>query len=318
MPLDDALGSSSTLGPEGRRRAAASVMVGCLALTWLAVPSCGSSGTTGDGGAGGAAGTVGAGGIGGAVPSGGTGGGGQSGGGGGASAGGSAGSLATGGSSAAGGAPANGGASASGGAGGGGAGASGGAASGGSGAIGGGAGGAGGGPGGGGQPGGSGGGGSSGGASGFTLTSPVLTEGGVYPAANTCAGADVSPELDWTAGPAAAKSYALVLTDTTINLVHWVVWDIPIATSSLPAMLAATPNLTTPAGAHQIALSGTGYTGPCPSGNLHVYELDLHAVDVATLPGVPANATTAELKALVTTHSLGKASLSAQSSAKRP
>ncbi len=153
---------------------------------------------------------------------------------------------------------------------------------------------------------------------GFALTSPVLTEGGMFPAANTCAGVDQSPELDWTPGPAGAQSYALVLTDMAINLVHWVVWDIPVATRSLPAMLATAATLTTPAGAHQVSASGTGYMGPCPSGAVHTYVFDLHAVDAATLPAVPAKPTSAQLKALVLMHSLGKASLSGQSNAKRP
>jgi Raf kinase inhibitor-like YbhB/YbcL family protein len=140
----------------------------------------------------------------------------------------------------------------------------------------------------------------------------------MFPAVNTCAGADTSPELDWTAGPATAKAYALVLTDMANNLVHWVLWDIPIATQSLPAMLPNTPMLATPAGARQVAAQGTGYMGPCPSGNVHTYQLDLHAVDVAMLTGVAANATSAQVKALVMMHSLGKASLSAMSNAKRP
>jgi Raf kinase inhibitor-like YbhB/YbcL family protein len=141
----------------------------------------------------------------------------------------------------------------------------------------------------------------------------------MFPPELTCAGADTSPELDWTAGSAAAQSYALVLTDMANNLVHWVVWDIPAATRSLPAMLATTAMLATPAGARQLAVNGgMGYTGPCPGGNLHTYQFDLHALDVAMLPGVASNATTTQVKATVMMHSLAKASLSAQSTAKRP
>jgi Raf kinase inhibitor-like YbhB/YbcL family protein len=140
----------------------------------------------------------------------------------------------------------------------------------------------------------------------------------MFAADNTCAGVDQSPELDWTAGPATAKSYALVLTDMFQGLVHWVVWDIPVTTHTLAAMLPSTAMLATPAGARQVAVMGTGYTGPCPSGNVHTYEFDLHAMDVAMLPGVPAGASSTQVKALVLTHSLGKASLSAQSNAKRP
>jgi Raf kinase inhibitor-like YbhB/YbcL family protein len=137
----------------------------------------------------------------------------------------------------------------------------------------------------------------------------------MFPADNTCAGTDVSPAFDWTPGPAGTQSYALVLTDMFQGRVHWVLWDIPAATRSLPAMLATTPMLTTPPGARQMAAMGMGYTGPCPGGSMHTYQFDLHAVDVATLP-VTAGANTTQLKALVMSHSLAKASLSAPSSAK--
>ena len=149
------------------------------------------------------------------------------------------------------------------------------------------------------------------------LTSPSLTQGGMFPPELTCAGANRSPELDWAGGPT-AMSYALVLTDTANMLRHWVLWDIPAATRSLPAMLATTPTLTTPAGARQVSASGNGYTGPCPNGNTHTYLFELHAVDVAMLPGLSATPTTAQAVAAIMMHSLGKASLSAQSNAQRP
>ena len=152
---------------------------------------------------------------------------------------------------------------------------------------------------------------------GFALTSPSLTQGGMFPAELTCAGANRSPELDWAGGPT-AMSYALVLTDTANMLRHWAVWDIPATTHSLPAMLATTPTLTVPAGAHQASASGNGYTGPCPSGNTHNYLFELHAIDVATLPGLSATPMAAQAVAAIMMHSLGKASLSAQSNAQRP
>lgn len=152
---------------------------------------------------------------------------------------------------------------------------------------------------------------------GFVLTSPSLTQGGMFPAELTCAGANRSPELDWAGGPS-AMSYALVLTDTANMLRHWAVWDIPATTHSLPAMLATTPTLTVPAGAHQASASGNGYTGPCPNGNTHTYLFELNAVDVATLPGLSATPTAAQAVTAIMMHSLGKASLSAQSNAQKP
>jgi Raf kinase inhibitor-like YbhB/YbcL family protein len=152
----------------------------------------------------------------------------------------------------------------------------------------------------------------------FTLTSPSLSEGDAFLPDNTCAGANTSPELDWTAGPAATMSYAMVLTDLSNGFLHWVVWDMPPETRSLPAMLPTTATLTDPAGARQVALSGTGYTGPCPSGNVHNYQFAIHALDVATLPGLAANPTTTQVTDAVTTHSLAQASLGGTSNARRP
>jgi Raf kinase inhibitor-like YbhB/YbcL family protein len=168
--------------------------------------------------------------------------------------------------------------------------------------------------------GGQGGGTGSGGADGpgaFTLTSPALSEGDAFLPENTCAGANTSPELDWTAGPAGTMSYAMVLTDLSNGFLHWVVWDIPPETRSLPALLPTTATLTEPAGARQVALSGTGYTGPCPNGNVHDYQFDIHALDVATLPGLSANPTTTAATDAVTTHSLAHASLGGTSNARR-
>jgi hypothetical protein len=140
----------------------------------------------------------------------------------------------------------------------------------------------------------------------------------MFPPETTCAGVNQSPQLDWTAGPPTAMSYAVMLTDMSNNLRHWMIWDIPAATRSLPAMLATAAMLTVPAGARQVANAGTAYTGPCPSGNLHTYQFDLHAIDVAMLPGLAANANTAQVSAAIMMHSIAKASLSAQSSARRP
>src|SRR5450631_2001656 len=73
---------------------------------------------------------------------------------------------------------------------------------------------------------------------GFVLTSPSLTEGGNFVAANTCDGANDSPALAWDSAPLGTQGYALVLTDTTISLTHAVIYDIPPTADGLPAALA--------------------------------------------------------------------------------
>ena len=96
----------------------------------------------------------------------------------------------------------------------------------------------------------------------------MLASGATFAAANTCAGADTSIDLTWTEGPAGTMSYAIVLTDMTNMYVHWAIWDIPMATRSLPAALPNPYMLTAPAGAKQASFGGNsdhGYQGPCPS-----------------------------------------------------
>jgi len=156
-----------------------------------------------------------------------------------------------------------------------------------------------------------------GGAGAFALTSSKLTAGMAFPAAHTCAGDDVSPPFAWGAGPSGTMSYALVLQDTFQNrdLVHWVLWDIPAATTSLPEALASTATLTMPAGAKQKSFTAAKYAGPCPSGVEHTYLFTLYAIDVATLPGVTTSSMTSALVTAIQAHDLASATLSATSNA---
>jgi Raf kinase inhibitor-like YbhB/YbcL family protein len=161
------------------------------------------------------------------------------------------------------------------------------------------------------------GGGGTGGSGAFTLTSSVITEGGMFPDQNTCAGADKSPDLTWTAGPSGTMSYAVILFDTSNSLNHWVMWDIPSSVTSLPAMLDTSAMPAMPAGAKQKAISGNGYYGPCPNGMDHVYRFTVYALPVATLSGAMTSSQTSALStAVMNANPLASASLSAHSAAK--
>jgi Raf kinase inhibitor-like YbhB/YbcL family protein len=147
----------------------------------------------------------------------------------------------------------------------------------------------------------------------FTITSPAFMEGGNFPTSATCTGGSMSPALNWTTGPAARMSYAIVLTDKSNMLRHWVIWDIPADTMSLPANLAKTATLTMPAGAKQVSIQGNGYAGPCPpAGTMHTYEFALYAVDVAMLPGVTTNSMPMAVETAILNHDLAKATLTGQ------
>ena len=145
----------------------------------------------------------------------------------------------------------------------------------------------------------------------FTLTSTGFTEGMAIPVKYACKGANVSPDLTWTMGPPGTQSYAMVLTDKSNNLIHWVIWDIPSATLSLPEGVQNVANPAAPAGAKQVrSYDNTtfGYLGPCPQ-NTHTYEFAVFALDVATLPNVTTNSTRNAVKAEILNHDLASATL---------
>lgn len=147
----------------------------------------------------------------------------------------------------------------------------------------------------------------------FALTSGMLTDNGNFTAVNTCDGANSSPSFAWTDPPAGTQSFALVLTDTTIDLTHAVTYDIPATATALPAALAKVYAPADPAGTHQApSISNTpGYSGPCPpqGGGAHVYEFALYALDVAVLPGTSMTTSRAMLTPLITQHMIAKVTL---------
>ena len=144
------------------------------------------------------------------------------------------------------------------------------------------------------------------------LTSSALAEGTMFQRDNTCNGANTSPPFSWVNTPAATMSLALVLTDVTpgVNLIHWVIYDIPAAATGLPTDIDKTYAPTDVLGAHQAKsydMQVTGYLGPCPP-SMHMYRFTLYALD---LPALTATATTSRvaLQAMLLDHDLATASI---------
>jgi phosphatidylethanolamine-binding protein (PEBP) family uncharacterized protein len=95
-------------------------------------------------------------------------------------------------------------------------------------------------------------------------------------------------------------SYAIVFKDTTagisMNYMHWTIYDIPASVTSLPMGVMSGPTLTDPAGAKQGKnyQSNNAFTGPC--GGMNTYKFTLYALKVATLPGLSASSTGAQVE----------------------
>src|SRR6478672_10937389 len=83
----------------------------------------------------------------------------------------------------------------------------------------------------------------------LTLRSPAFAAGGEIPSKYTCDGANHSPPLEWSGAPDGTKSFALIIDDPDapdpkapkMTWVHWVLYDIPAATTSLPEGVKSLP-----------------------------------------------------------------------------
>ncbi len=151
----------------------------------------------------------------------------------------------------------------------------------------------------------------------FVLTSTSYMEGQFIPIKHTCQGANVSPPLAWTGAPSGTMAYALIFTDLDngpSGFLHSIMWDIPVATTSLPEGVENAYEPSVPAGAKQTrGYNGStrGYLGPCP-GSQHTYEMRLHAVNIATLPGLGTSTNMPTAKAAIENASLGSATLTGE------
>lgn len=148
----------------------------------------------------------------------------------------------------------------------------------------------------------------------FTLTSTVITEGGVIPDAYSCQGANISPPLAWTGGPV-APGYALVFTDITNNpgFLHSIIWDIPGDAVALPENVAKVFMPPVPAGARQplgYDNATRGYLGPCP-GSMHRYEYALHAVDTYPLPNLTMSSSRFAVRDAIVARTVARTTLTA-------
>jgi Raf kinase inhibitor-like YbhB/YbcL family protein len=153
----------------------------------------------------------------------------------------------------------------------------------------------------------------------FALTSSAFSDNGVIDPKYRCRTANVSPPLSWTPGPAGTKSYAVTLNHNAA--LHWLLWDIPLTTNSLPEAVARMASPPVPAGSKQNLTSTDGatwygYTGPCPGGTTSGgtftdYPFTVYALKVATLPGVTSQSSSAQIKAAIDAATLAKATLTA-------
>ena len=155
----------------------------------------------------------------------------------------------------------------------------------------------------------------------FTLRSPAFEPNGTIPhqfsyRGHDCDGANESPPLRWKGAPRSTRSFALTVFDPDARgegWWHWIVFDLPPATASLPtnAGSAGEQSLPRPALSGMTSFHSVGYGGPCPpDGDApHHYIFTLYALDTAVLRGANNRTEGPDLLRMLEGHVLAKAVL---------
>jgi len=156
----------------------------------------------------------------------------------------------------------------------------------------------------------------------MTLTVSGFPDGGQIPvkfsqaAEGVAPGEGLSPALTWTNVPAGTQSFVLNMRDmdvarnkTTEDQAHWVVWNIPASTTSLPE--GVPKGSQRPDGSYQISATGPMYRGPgaAATGPLHHYMFEIYALDTKldVQPAADAFETRTNVMKAMQGHVLGKA-----------
>jgi Raf kinase inhibitor-like YbhB/YbcL family protein len=140
----------------------------------------------------------------------------------------------------------------------------------------------------------------------LTVSSRSFSPNGTLPLKYADYGEKISPDLAWSGVPASAKSVVLMVEDPDAQepkpFVHWVLYNLPPSTASLPEAVPGTPRLPEFGGALQGRNSRgtTGYFGPHPPKGdpPHHYHFEIFAADgmLSLDPGAAPAAVLAALK----------------------
>jgi Raf kinase inhibitor-like YbhB/YbcL family protein len=139
----------------------------------------------------------------------------------------------------------------------------------------------------------------------FTVSSPAFEDGRPIPTRHSADGVDISPPLTLANPPEGTESFALIMDDPDAPMgtwVHWVVWNIPGDTRTIPA-----GSLPDRAVEGRNSWGRAEYGGPAPPSGTHRYFFKVYAVDT-TLDLRPTIGK-AELERAMQGHVLAEAAL---------
>lgn len=121
----------------------------------------------------------------------------------------------------------------------------------------------------------------------LSISAAAFDDAGTIPARYTCDGENVSPELAVEGVPDGAGSLALVVDDPDAPgsdpFVHWLLWNVPPGTETIPRGVPQGETVDALDGARQgtNGSGSVGYFGPCPptDDGAHTYRFTLSALD---------------------------------------
>lgn len=149
----------------------------------------------------------------------------------------------------------------------------------------------------------------------LSLSSPAFIDGTPIPPQYSADHENISPPLEWSAGPEGTQSYVIIMEDPDAAenppFVHWLLYNIPASVTRLEKGVPPLPRLLKPEGALQGANDrGTlGYFGPQPPipDAAHRYYFQVFALD--TVLDISFGATRAELIDAMQNHVLSSQQL---------
>ncbi len=117
----------------------------------------------------------------------------------------------------------------------------------------------------------------------LSIASPAYNNLGVIPNPFTfsfggqCNGNNWSPPLEFANIPAGTQGLAIVMEDLTFPWLHWLAYNVPANTTTLPYNASATALFPQA----QNDFTTQGYGGPCPPAGQHIYAVTVYAVNTS-------------------------------------
>ncbi|HBN26273.1 MAG TPA: YbhB/YbcL family Raf kinase inhibitor-like protein [Desulfobacteraceae bacterium] len=150
----------------------------------------------------------------------------------------------------------------------------------------------------------------------LTVTSSAFNEGSMIPIKYTLNSENISPDISWKGSPDGTKSFVIIMEDPDIPMpkflipswIHWIVYDIPPGTTSIPAAIPITGTLDNGMKQGKTSFMKTGYKGPKPPFGTHRYFFNIYALD-KTIDLSPVKANKKKIMKAMDGHVLAKGTL---------